>query len=201
MDFGKIGYTGDERDVTNDRSWERFAHIRNPQKENAAKYPVSILGYTFDDQYAGHNVAAVTNAEESTSTSYKEKLEDNETVIGFRVLYDHDNYLADVAFKKAVMPSATSSPISSAISLTGYNSVKFSSNFTEANFIESLLSAKLPLSDPHPLLNNYGKAAIDFIINNFHAKSPSAEYAKAQRLLTWLAGDVTRNELKPTDSC
>lgn len=76
MDFGKVGYIGEERDVKDDRSWERFSHLRKPESAEFAKYPISILGYKFDDQIAGNPIDPVTKNFDSTSISYKEKLED-----------------------------------------------------------------------------------------------------------------------------
>lgn len=111
----------------------------------------------------------------------KEKLEDNETFVGVKIVFDSSNNIMDMSLKKGTMLNSTSEPIPPVLTLTSLESVKFNDTLTEALFLERLLTAKLPLSTPHSLIKDYQERALQDIVNSFSAKEPATDYYKALR--------------------
>lgn len=190
-------YSTDAKDVQNDRCWERSMYYLPRSDRFFFVKPFGMLGYIFDGNHFG---ISHESEEFSNRIAVKEKLEDNETFTGVKVILDTDGNVMDMSLKKGVMPDKTSLPILPVLSITSLESVQFSDTFTEARFLERFLTAKLPLSSPHSLIQDYEERALQEIVNSFAAKEPSADYVKAQRQLTWFATKTTKSKNGQTSS-
>jgi len=155
-------------------------HYRPASHSEFNTLPFALLGYNFDGNHIGFNFLE-TDKSFSNKIVVKEQLEDNETFVGVKFIKNSSNNIMDMSLKKGTMPNSTSVPIPPVLTLTSLESVKFNDTISEGAFLERLLTAKLPLSTPHSLIQDYEERALKEIVNSFSAKEPAADYYKALR--------------------
>ena len=170
----------EDYEIQSDRCWERSMHYRPANHSEFNKLPFALLGYNFDGKYIGRNFLEIDKSF-SKKIVVKEQLEDNETFVGVKFIKNSSNNIMDMSLKKGTMPNSTSVPIPPVLTLTSLESVKFNDTISEGAFLERLLTAKLPLSTPHSLIQDYEERALKEIVNSFSAKEPAADYYKALR--------------------